>query len=340
MSSVSPEQCEAIYEDMRNGLLLPEITEYTLSQCIEAIRSLDDATRGTLVDDWLIAVSSKYSYLLMADPVKAPTYKLIIETAKTLAKSFGEDAAAKRKGVGRSIYIRRLDTKRVAAVVVESGQNLGPKASGVHVGAAGGVLVDAEMVEQINAEVIRQLEAQSPLPPTTIEFPIERAPESGLPVAALRTMITIPPNPLADLPLPHLLPDITVLLTHASQLLPFEEDEGADFTATIHDDPREHWASSRGRAPVRLTFEHPNATHIPMTPTGRDAEIKQLSKQAKATRGLEAGKHPMSIHLQKAAEARANKASAKKLLEKQEREAYAEEFPANNAVLEALGELI
>ena len=373
MSDLSEAQRAMIYSDMRDGLLLPEIVTYTLGQCTAAIRALDDGARGMLVDDWLIAISSKYSYLSINDPKAAPMYKLIIETAKTLAKSFGEDAAAKRKGAGRSIYIRRLNTVRVETILVpgEADQVLGPKAIGVH--------VDTELQAQINSEVVRQLSLASKLENQDegheqtdaegIQGRGEDGQENGhrargsegyedgqeagyadvrqekvrpLSIAAQRAIDAALPlyEPLLDTPMVHLLPDITELLLHANALIPFEEDEGADFTVKLNEAPREYWASSRGRIPWQTTSPVPGGTHIPMTPTGVGKEIKRLKAQIQVSARARGEKLPMSPALQKAQKSRQDKAVAEKLRRDSQTELDLAMFPQNAKLQAALNGLL
>lgn len=280
----STEQNARIFTEMRDGAILAEIEGHPLSEIIGAIRSLNDDERGRLIDDWLIAVISKYSHKLTEPTAYKDSYKLIMENCSKLAKSFGEESSSKRKTGGRNIYIRAVRTKAsIAAGAAGVGQSsLGPKAVGGHV---------PTLMDRINAEVHKQLaaakttEAQrepfiemdpEELPEDVqadmgipISEPIQFVPTDapGIPVAAARLLRYAYYDPLTDIPAWVGDYDLARLLANAPQLDEIEEPMiGEDVITSDEPAGKEFWASTTAK--VASTMPHADSVNIPATGTG------------------------------------------------------------------------
>jgi len=278
----SNEQNQRIFMEMRDGAILAEIDGHPLSEIIGAIRSLTDDQRGRLIDDWLIAVVSKYSSEAYRIPTHLNTCKLIMENCTQLAKSFGEESSSKKKTGTKSIYIRAVKT-RASQIVGESPTAqtpLGPKVIGGRVPSS---------QERINEEVARRIgpkttEAQrepfiemlsdeeiddEPVPVIVSVTPIElEVRVAALPVMAqrlledvLRDRLDYIPGYVADY-------DLTELLELVPQIgeieMPTNEGDAAPYETPTGE---EHWASTRKNNKPSVT-PHADSVNIPLAATG------------------------------------------------------------------------
>lgn len=303
----SKEQNARIFTEMRDGAILSEIQGHPLSEVIGAIRSLNDDERGRLIDDWLIAVVSRYSGLAQTMPSQISTHKLIMENCSKLAKSFGEESSSKRKTGGRNIYIRAVRTKAsIAASETATGPTaLGAKVVGGHV---------PTLMDKINEEVKRQLgplarpgvqvepfievdaeDAESERPPdqgrdndtnqTTVTVSVVatstadhfkseasvsglHAFDTGLPVMAQRLLQPAYIDPLADIPPEVAGVFVDDLLAVAPQLEEFWlPTSEIEHVPYLAENGRTFWTSTK-KSYATATTPHADSVNIPAAGTG------------------------------------------------------------------------
>ena len=114
---VGTEAVDTVCRAMRDGKLLPEITEtygYSLGDVMEVLKSLPAPEFADLMDDYMIVVTSRLAHAAVATPDKASNFKVALDAIKGLAAKLGARMATRANGgAARGIRIVKAQTKEL-----------------------------------------------------------------------------------------------------------------------------------------------------------------------------------------------------------------------------------
>lgn len=113
MAAFSGDQIQTVTLEMQSGQFLDEIAEkmgMEPNEILEIIRGLASDVRASLMDDWLVMVSSRIASLTVRRPGDASSYKLALDAVRGLVKKMGAEMSETKKSSGRSIRVVKVAT--------------------------------------------------------------------------------------------------------------------------------------------------------------------------------------------------------------------------------------
>ena len=113
MAAFSADQVQNVTLEMQSGKFLDEIADdmgVEPNEILEIIRGLASDVRASLMDDWLVMVSSRIASLTVRRPGDASSYKLALDAVRGLVKKMGAEMSETKKTSGRSIRVVKVAT--------------------------------------------------------------------------------------------------------------------------------------------------------------------------------------------------------------------------------------